>query len=197
MNYSELNITPVELMIKLGRGRQCPCRMLSPAETHAIRRALPEPEAPIVRTKDGATMTNDRGGVLRDEGGPVYANQCMQWSERLHTVILAVAMGYTSSKEQSWTRASLTDPADGRRGAHDQSAGIAFKDAEATRRAYITAVVADFLGDEDRDGLMATEEIARAYKAYRDMTLSEIVGSSAEGNSGSAQGREAAAETHG
>ena len=186
MKYADLSVKPTSVEVELGRGRTAMCRMLSPVETHAIRRALPEPEAPVVESKNGTPMTSPGGGILRDDGDASYMNADLQWYERFHAVIMAIAMGFETQGGLCWSRASLTDPADGRKSIGVDNAKVAFQDAEANRRAYINAVIADLLGDEHRDGLFTTEELHGAYQNYREISLHELVAGSAEGNSGSA-----------
>ncbi|PCI07943.1 hypothetical protein COB72_09245 [bacterium] len=197
MNYADLQTDPATSIIKLGRDRKASCRLLSPAETHAIRRALPEPEAPIIKDKSGSPMVNDIGIVLRDEGESQYTNKSLQWIERFRTAILAISMDYIASDGQSWNRGSLVDPADGRRGIGDEKNQVVYKDAESKRRSYIQSVVADFLGDDQRTGLMTSHELYAAYSDYGSLNMGELVAKSAEGNSGSAaETEQAAVETN-
>ena len=185
MKFQELQVKPTTIIVNLGRGRAASCRLLSPAENHAIRRALIEPEAPIMRTEDGTPMTDGRGGVLRDDGDAGFANTELQWMERFHAVILAVSIGFETSKGNTWDRSMLTDPADGRVNAHGSGEQTAFRDAEAKRRIFIREIITDFLGSEEHDGLFTSEEIQMAYGKCREVAMSELIAGSAEGNSGS------------
>lgn len=185
MKYSDLLVEQMTQEIDLGRGRKARCRMLSPTENGALRRALPQPEAAVIRDAKGAPVPDANGGVLRDDGNGAYLVANARWYDRLCSATLAVAMGYTTSDGLEWDRSHLCDPAEGRRGPGAEPRALAFQDAESRRLAYIRAVAGDMLGDDARDGLLSGEELANAFRDYRAMGIGELVGRSAEGNSGS------------
>ena len=194
MNYDELYRKPVTGEVDLGRGRSAACRMLSPAEVVAVRRALPEPEPPIVRAPNGEPMTDGRGGVLRDEGGSAYLTARTRWVQRFRAVQLAVAMGYITRDGLGWDRSRLCDPAEGRQVLGQVQINKAFEDAENRRVLYARAVTADMLGGDDEAGALLTlDELHDAYESLNDKNFGELVAGSAEGNSGSAQGADAGA----
>lgn len=187
MKYDELYRAPVTGTVDLGRGRTAGCRMLSPAEVVAVRRALPEPEPPVVRAPNGEPMTDGRGGVLRDEGGSAYLTARTRWVQRFRAVQLAVAMNYTTRGGLAWDRSRLCDPAEGRQVLGQEHVNKAFEEAENRRVLYARAVTEDMLGgDDDAAALLTLDELHDAYESLNSKGFGELVAGSAEGNSGSA-----------
>lgn len=184
MKFEDLQRAPTTGTIKLGRDRPAPARLLSPAEDAAVRRAVPEPEAPVVRTPEGEPMVDPQGRLVRDDGTPEYTARANAWMRRFCAVRVAVAIDYETRGGLAWTRASLNNPADG----HVQlGAEGAFEKAEKKRRDYCIAAAEDILGGNEHDGLLTIDELEDAFDQCKKIGFTELVAESAEGNSGSAQ----------
>ena len=189
MDYQSLKRQVPVGEIDLGSGRKTQVRLLSVTETHAIRRFIKTPQAEILTNEQGQPLLDNQGGVIRDENSVEYNSLSALWFDRFRAAVLAVAMGYTTSTEKSWTRSMLSDPKDGRVSANASNQGVAFQDHEAQRKTYLLDAVSDLLGHDERDGLLHSKELTSAYEAYEKLGINEAVAKSAEGNSGSAVSR--------
>ncbi len=186
MKYSDLERPAHGGEIDLGRGRTVPARLLSPAEDAALRRAIPEPDAPVMKTEAGEPMVDGQGRLVRDDTSAEHTARLNKWSDRYRAARIAVSVGMETSCGLVWSRDRLSDPADGHSLLGDQHRFKAYADAERARRNYCVAAVGDMLGDDRRDGLVTLFELEGATDQYRRLGFGELVARSAEGNSGSA-----------
>lgn len=192
MKYEDLKRAAPGGTIDIGRGRELAARLLSPAEDAALRRAIPEPEAPVMKTEQGEPMVDGKGRLVRDDGTVEHNNKLNRWLNRYQSARIAIAIGLETSDGLRWDRSKLVDPAEGHTQLGDEQRAKAFTDAERARKNYCVAAVADMLGDEEDDGLVTLFELEDAVRAYKDIGFGELVAKSAEGNSGSAQGADRA-----
>jgi hypothetical protein len=186
MKYSDLERPAHGGEIDLGRGRTLPARLLSPAEDAALRRAIPEPEAAVMKTDKGEPMVDGQGRLVRDDGGVEYTNRVSRWLDRYRAARIAISIGLETRCGKGWDRSRLTDPAEGHTRLGEEQIAKGFADAERARKNYCVAVVGDMLGDEEHDGLVTLFELERATERYTELGFGELVAASAEGNSGSA-----------
>lgn len=192
MKYSDLLRPTMGGTISIGRGRELPVRLLSPAEDAALRRAIPEPDAPVMKTDAGEPMVDGQGRLVRDDGSAAFTSAISGWGDRFRAARIAIALGLESQCGKSWSRSKLSDPADGHVRMGGEQLTKVFDESERTRRNYCVAVIADMLGDDERDGLVTLFELEVATEQYKKIGFTELVAASAEGNSGSAPAKASA-----
>lgn len=191
--YSDLKIARLGVEIDLGHNRTHTARMIGANEYHAICRALPEPEIPIVDT-------NAIGEPVRDEREPGYLRELAAWQHKHAAVIVAVSIGYTCQTGAAWNPKHLNRPYardDDKSLMKDTPEGRSFARAEENRRKFAADAAADLIGDGEIEGALGLKELELAFAQVQTIDLQKQIDGSGPGNSGSADGPDAEADSSG